>query len=120
MASVVVGADVGWVLCREILLTTVQGSDVENAMTAINTFVLEDGVWRIAHHHASPALGRSCAQRPRPAETLFTETGLEFGPWATGEAPETSRSNSPGRREPRSTTRPARPVPRSWAFRPWL
>ena len=70
VASITVGADLGWVVCREILLTTVQGSDVENAMTAINTFALEEGQWRIAHHHASPVLaGRS--QRQRPPDPLL-------------------------------------------------
>jgi ketosteroid isomerase-like protein len=70
VGSITVGSDMGWVLCREILLTTVQGSEVENAMTAINTFVLEDGNWRVAHHHASPVLaGR--AQRQRPPEPLL-------------------------------------------------
>ena len=60
----------GWVLCRETLLTTVQGAEVENAMTAMNIFVLEEGSWRIAHHHASPVLaGR--AQRSRPPDNVL-------------------------------------------------
>ncbi len=70
VGAITAGTDLGWVLCREILLTTVQGAEVENAMTAINTFVLEEGTWRIAHHHASPVLaGR--AQRPRPPESVL-------------------------------------------------
>jgi ketosteroid isomerase-like protein len=70
IASITVGGELGWVVCREVLLTTVQGMDVENAMTAINTFVLEEGNWRIAHHHAAPVLaGR--VSRPRAPDTIL-------------------------------------------------
>jgi ketosteroid isomerase-like protein len=58
---VTAGPDHAWVVCRELLFTTVQGSAVENVMTATNTFVREEGVWRIAHHQAGPLL----AGRPR-------------------------------------------------------
>jgi hypothetical protein len=34
---------------------------VENTLTAINAYVLEEGVWRVAHHHTAPLL----AGRPR-------------------------------------------------------
>lgn len=38
--------DVGYVLCREI----VDGS----ALATTNVFALEDGEWRMVHHHTSP------------------------------------------------------------------
>jgi ketosteroid isomerase-like protein len=38
--------DVGYVLCREI----VDGS----ALATTNLFTLEDGEWRMVHHHTSP------------------------------------------------------------------
>ena len=67
-AQVVVGGEMGWVVSREVLRTSVQGMPVENTLTSINTFVLEDGVWRIAHHHAAPLLaGRPRATRPPEA-----------------------------------------------------
>lgn len=50
-----------WVVCKEVLFTTVQGMPVENVLTAINTFVRENDEWRIAHHHAAPIL----AGRPK-------------------------------------------------------
>jgi ketosteroid isomerase-like protein len=59
--QVTAGSEMGWVVSREVLHTTVQGMPVENTLTAINTFVLEEGVWRLAHHHAAPLL----AGRPR-------------------------------------------------------
>lgn len=55
------GGDHAWVVCREVLYTTVQGTSVENVLTTTNTFVREDGMWRVAHHHAAPIL----AGRPR-------------------------------------------------------
>jgi ketosteroid isomerase-like protein len=59
------GTDHAWLVCRELLFTTVQGSAVENVLTATNTFVREEGQWRIAHHHAAPLLaGRPRAARP--------------------------------------------------------
>jgi ketosteroid isomerase-like protein len=70
--SITAGSELGWVVCREILLTSVQGMAVENSMTAINTFALEEGQWRIAHHHAAPMLaGRGGSKRPRPPENLL-------------------------------------------------
>lgn len=69
-AQVTAGHTMGWVVSREVLRTVVQGAPVENTLTCINTFVLEEGVWRIAHHHAAPLL----AGRPRPVrppETLL-------------------------------------------------
>jgi ketosteroid isomerase-like protein len=62
-AQVTAGKEMGWVVSREILSTTVQGLPVENTLSTINTFVLESGVWRIAHHHAAPLL----AGKPRSA-----------------------------------------------------
>ncbi len=57
--------EAGWVVCRELLYTTVGGTPLENAMTAINTFVLEDGVFRITHHHAAPLIsGKPRSVRP--------------------------------------------------------
>ncbi len=57
--------EAGWVVCRELLYTTVGGTPLENVMTAINTFVLEDGAFRIAHHHAAPLLaGKPRSVRP--------------------------------------------------------
>jgi ketosteroid isomerase-like protein len=65
-AHVTVRDGVGWVVSREVLRTELQGAPVENALTAVNTFVLEDDTWRIAHHHAGPVLsGRPRSVRPR-------------------------------------------------------
>ena len=61
--QVTAGSGMGWVVSREILATTVQGLPVENSLSTINTYVLESGVWRIAHHHAAPLL----AGKPRAA-----------------------------------------------------
>lgn len=70
IASITAGPDLGWVVCREILLTDVQGMPVENAMTAVNAFVREDGVWRVAHHHTAPMLaGRT--PRVHPTATIL-------------------------------------------------
>lgn len=69
-AQVTAGSEMGWVVSRELLRTTVQGMPVENTLTAVNTFVLEEGVWRIAHHHAAPLLsGRP--RTVRPPETML-------------------------------------------------
>ena len=62
-AQITAGSNMGWVVSREILSTTVQSMTVENVLSTINTFVLESGVWRIAHHHAAPLL----AGKPRTA-----------------------------------------------------
>lgn len=60
----------GWLTCRELLFTTLQGSAVENVLTATNGYVKEDGVFRIAHHHAAPLLsGRPRA--PRTPDTIL-------------------------------------------------
>jgi ketosteroid isomerase-like protein len=64
------GADHAWLVCREVLFTTLSGQAVENVLTATNTFVKEEGLWKIAHHHAAPLL----AGRPRsvrPPETVL-------------------------------------------------
>lgn len=61
--QVTAGAEMGWVVSREVLSTAVRGVPVENTLTAVNTFVLEQGVWRVAHHHAAPLL----AGKPRTA-----------------------------------------------------
>lgn len=63
-AQVTAGTNMGWVVSRELLSTTVQGMPVENSLSAVNTFVLEQGVWRVAHHHAAPLL----AGKPRAAK----------------------------------------------------
>lgn len=69
-AQVTVGPTMGWVVSREMLRTMVQGMPVENTLTVINSFVLEEGVWRIAHHHAAPLLsGRP--RSVRPPETVL-------------------------------------------------
>jgi ketosteroid isomerase-like protein len=60
-AQITAGTGMGWVVSREILSTTVQSMPVENTLSTVNTFVLESGVWRIAHHHAAPLL----AGKPR-------------------------------------------------------
>ncbi len=61
--------EAGWVVCRELLHTSVGGTAIENAMTAINTFVLEDGAFRITHHHAAPLLtGKPRSARPPDAQ----------------------------------------------------
>ena len=59
--QVTAGPTMGWVVSREILTTTAQSTPVENTLSAVNTYVLETGVWRIAHHHAAPLL----AGKPR-------------------------------------------------------
>jgi ketosteroid isomerase-like protein len=65
-SHVTVQGEVGWVVSREVLRTEVQGSPVENTLTAVNVFVREDDAWRIAHHHAGPILaGRPRSVRPR-------------------------------------------------------
>jgi len=57
--------EAGWVVCRELLYTQLGGSPIENVMTAINTFVLEDGAFHITHHHAAPLLaGKPRSVRP--------------------------------------------------------
>jgi ketosteroid isomerase-like protein len=64
------GVDHAWLVCREVLFTTLSGQAVENVLTATNTFVREEGLWKIAHHHAAPLL----AGRPRsvrPPETVL-------------------------------------------------
>ena len=61
--QVTAGSGMGWVVSRETLSTSVQGLPVENTLSTINTYVLESGVWRIAHHHAAPLL----AGKPRSA-----------------------------------------------------
>ena len=60
-SQVVAGSAMGWVVSREILNTRVQNTPIENTLSCCNTFVLEEGVWRIAHHHAAPLL----AGKPR-------------------------------------------------------
>jgi ketosteroid isomerase-like protein len=62
-AQVTASATSGWVVSREVLSTVVQGMPVENTLSACNVFVLEEGVWRVAHHHAAPLL----AGKPRAA-----------------------------------------------------
>jgi hypothetical protein len=52
--AVVIGEGAGFVVCREF----VAGS----AIVATNLFTLEDGEWRVVHHHASPVFAL-------PAET---------------------------------------------------
>jgi ketosteroid isomerase-like protein len=59
--QVTAGTSMGWVVSREILTTSQQSTPIENTLSAINTFVLEEGLWRIAHHHAAPLL----AGKPR-------------------------------------------------------
>lgn len=68
---VTVAGDAGWVVCHEVLHTTSQGSPIENILTTINTFVLEGGHWRLAHHHAAPLMaGKPRAKAPTPPRTL--------------------------------------------------
>lgn len=59
--QITAGPTMGWVVSREVLSTSAQNTPIENTLTALNTFVLESGVWRIAHHHAAPLL----AGKPR-------------------------------------------------------
>ena len=49
-------SDAGWVVSRQVLHAPVQGVTVENVLIAVNTFVRENGEFRIAHHHAAPVL----------------------------------------------------------------
>jgi hypothetical protein len=69
-AQITAGAAHGWVVCREILSTVVQGMPVENVLTTTNTFVLEDGEWRITHHHSAPLLAGK-PRNVRPPETVL-------------------------------------------------
>jgi ketosteroid isomerase-like protein len=69
-SQVVAGQGMGWVVSREILNTKVQNTPVENTLSCINTFVLEDGVWRIAHHHAAPLLAGKPRSGRRPDVVL--------------------------------------------------
>lgn len=62
-AQITASGTSGWVVSREILSTTVQNMPVENVLSTVNVFVLEGGVWRVAHHHAAPLL----AGKPRAA-----------------------------------------------------
>ncbi len=71
IASITAGPTLGWVVCREFLLTDVQGTPVENAMTAINTFVLEDNVWRVSHHHTAPMLAGRASPRGRTPDAIL-------------------------------------------------
>jgi hypothetical protein len=58
----------GWVVCRELLYTTVNDMPIENLLPTINAFVLEQGEYRIAHHHAAPLLaGKPRVVRPPPS-----------------------------------------------------
>ena len=65
-AHITANESTGWVVSREVLSTVVQSLPVENTLTAVNIYVLESGVWRIAHHHAAPVL----AGRPRAAQPV--------------------------------------------------
>lgn len=47
-ASVLRRHELALVTCRELV--------AGNPLAATNAFVLEDGVWHIAHHHSSPVL----------------------------------------------------------------
>jgi hypothetical protein len=69
-ALITAGPEHGWVVCREILSTVVQGMPLENVLTTTNTFVLEAGEWRIAHHHSAPLLAGK-PRNVRPPETLL-------------------------------------------------
>jgi ketosteroid isomerase-like protein len=51
------------------IVTCYEGGDDEPAhLAATNVFVLEDGSWRMVHHHAGPI--SSPLPRPRPASAL--------------------------------------------------
>ncbi len=59
------GSEQAWIVCREVVFTTVQSTPIENVLTATNVFVREDDQWRIAHHHAAPILtGRPRVSTP--------------------------------------------------------
>ena len=59
-SSAYVRGDVAYVLCREL----VAGSP----LAATNIFMLEDGEWRMTHHHSSPVVfaGETPAGDPQP------------------------------------------------------
>jgi ketosteroid isomerase-like protein len=66
-AHITAGTEVGFVVCRELLSTEVQGVTVENVLTTTNAFVREQGEWRITHRHAAPLLaGKPRTVRPPP------------------------------------------------------
>jgi ketosteroid isomerase-like protein len=51
---VVIAGEIAWVLCVEVLRPFgLSGEDAAARMQATNVFVRQDGVWRMAHHHAS-------------------------------------------------------------------
>jgi ketosteroid isomerase-like protein len=48
-----VGGELAWVVCTERIATR-RERPTEGATIATNVFRLEEGVWRLAHHHATP------------------------------------------------------------------
>ena len=63
----------GWVICHEQLAAELQGQTVDQRLIAINTFRLEEGGWKLTHHHASPILREAPSpirNAPKPKATL--------------------------------------------------
>jgi ketosteroid isomerase-like protein len=53
---IVIAGEIAWVLCVEVIRPFgLSGEDAAARMQATNVFVRRDGVWRMAHHHASPS-----------------------------------------------------------------
>lgn len=59
-----VSGDMGWVVLVEELEVAQQGQLVRAFAQTTNTFVREDGEWRLVHHHASPTPAPMPKKRP--------------------------------------------------------
>ncbi|MCS6899202.1 MAG: nuclear transport factor 2 family protein [Myxococcales bacterium] len=68
--QVFVAGEAAWVLQQEELESVQEGGErVKVVLLATNLFVRESGAWKMAHHHASPALG--AALPPSDPRRLF-------------------------------------------------
>ena len=68
--QVFVGAGVAWVVLIEEIQAQ-QGDKVVHAYAhATNLFVLENGAWRLVHHHAAPTSAPLPAETGAPKRTL--------------------------------------------------
>lgn len=50
---------VAWVVCLEHITTAVGSRFLRSAAQATNIFLLQEGQWRMVHHHASPTTLRA-------------------------------------------------------------
>jgi uncharacterized protein (TIGR02246 family) len=65
-AKVFVAGELAWVILVEEITAHQGGSTVTGFALATNTFVREDGRWRMVHHHAAPT------QAPPPPSSRRT------------------------------------------------